>query len=93
MSSSEIVALRTLLPPLRSTLGTRSPAHHTTESRHHTDLAVIFTVCLCTANSGNIHNPKAKDGGEQPHAHVMLTMREIGPDGFGLKRRDGIQHY
>lgn len=51
----------------------------------------------------NIHNPKAKDGGEQPHAHVMLTMREIGPDGFGLQRRDGndvdfgirdgIQHY
>ena len=35
-----------------------------------------------------IHCPKASDGGEQPHAHIMLTMREIGPGGFGLKRRD-----
>lgn len=35
-----------------------------------------------------IHCPKASDGGEQPHAHVMLTMREIGPNGFGNKRRD-----
>lgn len=36
----------------------------------------------------NIHNPKASDGLDQPHAHVMLTMRDIGPNGFGLKRRD-----
>ena len=35
-----------------------------------------------------IHNPPASDGGEQPHAHVMLTMREVGPDGFGKKNRD-----
>jgi hypothetical protein len=35
-----------------------------------------------------IHCPKASDGGEQPHAHVMLTMRDIGPEGFGNKRRD-----
>ena len=35
-----------------------------------------------------IHCPRASDGGEQPHAHVMLTMRDIGPDGFGKKRRD-----
>ena len=35
-----------------------------------------------------IHCPNAADGGEQPHAHVMLTMRDIGPDGFGKKRRD-----
>ena len=41
MSSSEIVALRTLLPPLRSTLGTRSPAHHIAESRHTTDITAI----------------------------------------------------
>lgn len=25
---------------------------------------------------------------DNPHAHVMLTMREIGPDGFGKKNRD-----
>ena len=36
----------------------------------------------------NIHNPKASDGLDQPHAHVTLTMRDIGPDGFGNKRRD-----
>lgn len=35
-----------------------------------------------------IHCPQASDGGEQPHAHVMLTMRDVGPAGFGNKRRD-----
>lgn len=37
-----------------------------------------------------IHRPKASDGGEQPHAHVMLTMRTLGPDGegFGPKVRE-----
>jgi Ti-type conjugative transfer relaxase TraA len=43
----------------------------------------------------NVHWTQARDGGEQPHAHVMLTMREVvpgkgGPDGreaagFGKK--------
>ena len=35
----------------------------------------------------NIHKPRAKDGGSQPHAHVMLTMRSVGPGGFGNKER------
>jgi hypothetical protein len=35
-----------------------------------------------------LHNPDASDGKDQPHAHVMLTMRDIGPDGFGKKRTD-----
>lgn len=35
----------------------------------------------------SIHNPKAKDGLAQPHAHVMLTMREIKNGEFGLKER------
>lgn len=35
-----------------------------------------------------IHCPRASDGGEQPHAHVMLSLRSIGPDGFGKKNRD-----
>ena len=35
----------------------------------------------------NVHWTKARDGGEQPHAHVMLTMREVEGDGFGLKQR------
>jgi len=25
---------------------------------------------------------------ENPHAHIMLTMRELGPDGFGKKQRE-----
>lgn len=35
-----------------------------------------------------IHNERASDGGDNPHAHIMLTMRDLGPDGFGLKRRE-----
>lgn len=29
-----------------------------------------------------------RDDKENPHAHVMLTMRDITPDGFGKKNRD-----
>ena len=36
----------------------------------------------------NVHWATAKDGEAQPHAHVMLTMREAGPDGFGPKVRE-----
>ncbi len=36
----------------------------------------------------NVHWDKAKDGSPKPHAHVMLAMREVGPDGFGKKVRD-----
>jgi hypothetical protein len=35
-----------------------------------------------------IHNPSGRDGGEQPHAHVMLTTRVLTGDGFGAKDRD-----
>lgn len=35
-----------------------------------------------------IHCPTASDGREQPHAHIMLTTREIVPQGFGAKVRD-----
>ena len=52
MSSSKISTLRRLLPPFRPTLGTHSPAYHIAESCHVTDMAAVFTVCLCTANSG-----------------------------------------
>ncbi len=34
-----------------------------------------------------IHGGKGKDGEEQPHAHVMLTLREVTDEGFGLKER------
>lgn len=35
-----------------------------------------------------VHEPKAADGKIQPHAHVLLTTRELGPDGFGPKVRE-----
>ena len=36
----------------------------------------------------NVHWDKAKDGSSKPHAHVMLAMRDVGPQGFGKKNRD-----
>ena len=36
----------------------------------------------------SLHLSHASDGGDQPHAHVLLTTREIGPDGFGKKNRE-----
>lgn len=36
----------------------------------------------------NVHWDMGKDGQAKPHAHVMLTMREVGKDGFGAKVRD-----
>jgi ATP-dependent exoDNAse (exonuclease V) alpha subunit len=34
-----------------------------------------------------IHCPDAADAKEQPHAHIMLTMRDLTGDGFGSKNR------
>ncbi len=36
----------------------------------------------------NVHWGMTADGEEQPHAHVMLTMRSVGEDGFGPKMRE-----
>jgi Ti-type conjugative transfer relaxase TraA len=36
----------------------------------------------------NVHWDIGADGLAKPHAHVMLTMREVGEDGFGRKVRD-----
>lgn len=36
----------------------------------------------------SFHTPKAGDGGDNPHAHVMLTMRNLSPEGFGQKNRE-----
>src|SRR4051812_29050584 len=33
----------------------------------------------------NVHWPVDAHGEAKPHAHVMLTMREVGPEGFGRK--------
>jgi Ti-type conjugative transfer relaxase TraA len=38
-----------------------------------------------------IHDGKMKNGERQPHAHIMLTMREVTPDGFGQKVREWNQ--
>ncbi|MFC3068439.1 Ti-type conjugative transfer relaxase TraA [Phenylobacterium soli] len=35
----------------------------------------------------NVHWDVAADGTPKPHAHVMLTMREASPEGFGQKAR------
>ncbi|WP_298273090.1 Ti-type conjugative transfer relaxase TraA [uncultured Bradyrhizobium sp.] len=36
----------------------------------------------------NVHWDMGKDGSPKPHAHVMLSMREVGPEGFGQKVRE-----
>jgi Ti-type conjugative transfer relaxase TraA len=36
----------------------------------------------------NVHWDMGADGLAKPHAHVMLTMREVGEEGFGAKVRD-----
>ncbi|STX55679.1 Conjugal transfer protein TraA [Legionella beliardensis] len=33
------------------------------------------------------HNPTGEDGLTQPHAHILLTLREVNEAGFGLKER------
>jgi Ti-type conjugative transfer relaxase TraA len=40
----------------------------------------------------NVHWDIGADGQPKPHAHVMLTMREVGPDGFGAKVREWNDH-
>lgn len=44
------------------------------------DRGMVADVC--------VHTEKAKDGELQPHAHIMLTMREVTPEGFGQKVRE-----
>src|ERR1700744_4732091 len=75
MSSSKILAPRSLLPPFRPTLGTHSPAHHIAESRHVTDMAAVFTVCLCTANSG------LSDAGVDRAACIVTNVFRVRPPG------------
>ncbi|GJE02034.1 Ti-type conjugative transfer relaxase TraA [Methylobacterium isbiliense] len=35
----------------------------------------------------NVHCDRDAQGEAKPHAHVMLTLREVGPEGFGKKAR------
>ncbi len=46
-----------------------------------------FVDCGMVADC-NHHAGKARDGGEQPHVHVMLSTRELMGDGFGPKNRE-----
>jgi Ti-type conjugative transfer relaxase TraA len=36
----------------------------------------------------NVHGDVGADSEPKPHAHAMLTMREVGEEGFGAKMRD-----
>jgi hypothetical protein len=36
----------------------------------------------------SVHEPEPNDGQRNPHAHLMLTMREVSADGFGKKNRE-----
>jgi Ti-type conjugative transfer relaxase TraA len=40
----------------------------------------------------NVHWDMGADAQPKPHAHVMLAMREVGPDGFGAKVREWNAH-
>ena len=37
----------------------------------------------------SFHNPKAEDGGRNPHAHVLYTMRGVSADGLESKNQAG----
>lgn len=43
------------------------------------DRGMVADICL---------HDKRTEKGDNPHAHILLTLREITPDGFGAKRRD-----
>ena len=45
-----------------------------------------FVACGMVADF-NVHWGVAADGEAQPHAHVLLSMREVSDGGFGLKQR------
>lgn len=34
----------------------------------------------------DLHCPRAADGGEQPHAHIILSRRALTPDGFAARK-------
>jgi len=36
----------------------------------------------------DLHDPSARDGGEQPHAHIMTTMRRLNPDGTFERKKE-----
>lgn len=47
--------------------------------RHFVSKGMVADICW--------HNTLASDGQEQPHAHILLTMRPLAENGFGPKSR------
>lgn len=52
------------------------------------DFVVRQFVALGMIADLNVHHDRGPSGELKPHAHVMLTMRSVGPEGFGLKVRE-----
>lgn len=54
----------------------------------------VQTQCIARGMIADlsIHDERASDGGRNPHAHVLLTMRHVGPEGFGNKNRNWDKH-
>lgn len=48
--------------------------------RHFVSRGMVADLC--------VHAPMGEDGEVKPHAHVLLTLRRAGPEGFGPKERD-----
>jgi len=51
--------------------------------KNFVDKGMVADLCL---HHG--HNHEREDGEDQPHIHVMVTLREITPEGFGQKVRE-----
>jgi ATP-dependent exoDNAse (exonuclease V) alpha subunit len=64
------------------------------ELQHEAQLALVRrfvvdeTVALGMVADIALHERHASDGGDNPHAHILLTMRTVGPEGFGPKDRE-----
>jgi hypothetical protein len=57
------------------------------------DLRLDFARAVCApwvadgaAAQIDVHCPRAADGAPQPHAHILLSLRRLGPDGFATKK-------
>lgn len=63
----------------------------------HTQLSMALAQWLHethgTAVDVAIHKARARDGGSQPHAHLLMTTRRVSGDGeFGAKTRELDEH-
>jgi len=52
---------------------------HDFVQKNFVDKGMVADLCL--------HQGHSEDGEKQPHIHVMVTLREVTPDGFGKKVR------